>query len=459
MSSVPNLRAVPTWRRTPRPILVVALAASIAAGSYGWTQLGGRPTASSMPAAPRFVDAPVADSVPPQPLADVDRAIGVWSANLDRDPADFVAATQLAELYLGRARLTSDAGDLERAFDASVRALDAHPDLAAARLLQAQVRLAQHDFEGARRQALAILADHPGLPHAIAALGDAELELGAYEAAAETYERLAAATSGPAVLARQARLESITGNLDRARALAVEALAGVVDATDVAVTEVAWYHTLEGSLAFQAGDLDAAAAAYRAAVDAWPSSAAALAGLARVRAAAGESAQAIELYRRSIAVAPTLDAAAALGDLLAATGHADEANASFDQVRALAALGLTDRQWALFLANHQEDPAQAVEVAAADLERRPDVYAHDAYAWALYAAGRFAEADAAMRQARAHDTEDAFLDYHAGMIAAALGEDGEARTLLAAALARNPGFDSIQAERAAATLETLETDR
>jgi tetratricopeptide (TPR) repeat protein len=100
-----------------------------------------------------------------------------------------------------------------------------------------------------------------------------------------------------------------------------------------------------------------------------------------------------------------------------------------------------------------------VEVTAADLERRSDVYAHDAHAWALYAAGRFAEADAAMQAARAHGTQDALLDYHAGMIAAALERDDEARRLLTAALDRNPSFDALQAQRAAATLAPLEADR
>jgi tetratricopeptide (TPR) repeat protein len=462
MRSPMTLASIPTSHRRPiRPILIVVAAVALAIASFGWMPLTGRQPLATPMAPP--VGVPVADVDPLQPLADIDSAIAVWTGNLERDGDDFIAATQLAQLYLGRARLSADPADLDRALDASARALEANADLVAARLLQAQVRLARHDFNSARADALAILAAHPGLAQAVATLGDAELELGAYDEAATNYTQLAAAAAGPAVLARQARLASITGDLAGARRLAADALAGALDQPDISATELAWYHTLAASLAFQAGDLSAADAAYTDAIDAWPASAAALAGLGRTRAASGEIDGAIELYQRSVAIVPNLEARATLGDLLARAGRLEERDAAYAQVRAAAALaaasGLSDRQWALFLANHGEDPAQAVEVAAGDLERRGDVHAHDAYAWALFAAGRFVEADAAIGAARAQSTEDALIDYHAGMIAAALGRDAEARTLLTAALARNSGFDLLQADRAAAALAALETNQ
>ena len=52
-------------------------------------------------------------------------------------------------------------------------------------------------------------------------------------------------------------------------------------------------------------------------------------------------------------------------------------------------------------------------------------------------------------------THDALLQYHAGMIANALGDTARARQLLQAALNLNPGFDPLQAARARATLDTL----
>jgi predicted Zn-dependent protease len=116
---------------------------------------------------------------------------------------------------------------------------------------------------------------------------------------------------------------------------------------------------------------------------------------------------------------------------------------------------LYNRQLVLFDVNHAVRLDEALRLATAELAVRTDVYGWDAYAWALLANGRARDADAAMRQARALGTQDPLLDYHEGMIAAALGQTGRARTLLSAALARNPGFDPLQAVRARQTLAGL----
>jgi tetratricopeptide (TPR) repeat protein len=450
-----------TARRVPRPGLILAAAVAVAVTSYLWTVIGGRATASpSLIASAPAIGLPAAVTDPLQPLADMDRAIRVWTGNVERNESDFIAAINLSELYLGRSRLSADPADIDRALDAAARALKANPELVAASLLHAQAQLARHDFSGAEIAAAAILKAHPGYAPALATLGDAQLELGRYNDARATYRSLGPWSTSPAVTARLARLASITGELARGRRLAADAIRQAEGDAAIRPTDLAWYHTLAGSLAFQAGELSAAATEYRAALEAWPASAAALAGLGRTRVAQGDLETAISLYQRSLAIVPLPDPLATLGDLLTLTGRKDEASAAYAQVRAIdqleSATGLYDRQFALFLANHGEDPGHAVEIAAADLERRSDVYAHDTYAWALYAAGRYREADLAMHDARVVGTEDPLLDYHAGMIARALGRDAEARRLLRAALDRNPGFDVLQARTAASALAELE---
>ena len=75
---------------------------------------------------------------------------------------------------------------------------------------------------------------------------------------------------------------------------------------------------------------------------------------------------------------------------------------------------------------------------------------------ALFAAGRNDEADAAIDEARAHGTEDALVDYHAGMIAAAVDRPDEAAALLRAALDRDGALGPLRADRAADALANLE---
>ncbi len=60
-----------------------------------------------------------------------------------------------------------------------------------------------------------------------------------------------------------------------------------------------------------------------------------------------------------------------------------------------------------------------------------------------------------MTTALAFGTRDAKLLYHAGMIKAALGDAGQARTLLTEALELDPSFDPLQADVARAKLADL----
>jgi tetratricopeptide (TPR) repeat protein len=437
------------------PLIAAALLA--VAVSYAALAAFRASTVPIQAAAPMF-DLPGSTGAMPGGLERIGAAIGTWTANLDRDPADFLAATNLATLYLARAQLTGDPADYDRALQAVDRALETDASLLGARVLRARALYASHDFAGAERAATALLADHPGLPQALAIQGDALLETGDYPGADAVYAQIGGPPSAP-LLARQARLAALTGSLERGRSVAAQAFALADADPATSAADRSFYWLLAGALAFQAGDLERALDDYRAAVEAWPDSAMALAGLGRARAATGDLAGAIRAYERAVAIRPEPATLAALGDLLAVAGREADAALRHDQVRAFAAIereaGLFGRSIVLFYADHGEAVDEAVTLASAELEARTDVYGWDASAWALYAAGRFDEADAAMTRARAHDTEDAVLDYHAGMIAAALGREAEAAELLEAALDRNPAFDPIGAERARQTLAQL----
>jgi len=114
-----------------------------------------------------------------------------------------------------------------------------------------------------------------------------------------------------------------------------------------------------------------------------------------------------------------------------------------------------NRQLALFSANHTRNLSEALTLASAELAGRKDVYGYDAAAWALYKNGRYAEAAEAMDEAMKLGTRDASLYYHAGLIAAGLGNQQRAHTLLTEALAINPEFDPLQARIARETLQRL----
>ncbi|HUK63751.1 MAG TPA: hypothetical protein VLV15_10460, partial [Dongiaceae bacterium] len=87
--------------------------------------------------------------------------------------------------------------------------------------------------------------------------------------------------------------------------------------------------------------------------------------------------------------------------------------------------------------------------------RRHSILVADAYAWALYANGRYVKAATMSRFAMSLGTRNALIFFHAGMIDLRLGRRDGARSLLARAIATNPHFSILHAPVAARTLATL----
>jgi Tfp pilus assembly protein PilF len=117
-----------------------------------------------------------------------------------------------------------------------------------------------------------------------------------------------------------------------------------------------------------------------------------------------------------------------------------------------------DLELALFDADHG-DPVGALAAARAEWGRRQSVHVADAYAWALYANGRYARASTLSERALALGTRNALFLFHAGMIRLELGDEQGAARYLSAALATNPNFSIQHADAAAMTLARLEAGR
>ena len=83
------------------------------------------------------------------------------------------------------------------------------------------------------------------------------------------------------------------------------------------------------------------------------------------------------------------------------------------------------------------------------MENRHDVWTLDAYAWALYANGQYAEAGRQIEKALAIGTRDAVLFYHAGAIEAASGKRAEAIRYFQQSLDLNPTSEVSEAARRA----------
>ena len=457
--------SLPRPRRL-RPLVILAASLALVVGSQLAPNLlprAGAPSSAAQP--PQTVagpitapDAPVTGA--PGSLATIDHSIAAWTINVEANARDYISAANLGLLYEARARLSGDISDYGRAEEAVTRSLAIEPRQLDVQALHARLLFATHDFAKALTEAQAIDRAAPDQPALLAIMADARLELGDVDIASQLYARINTLAPGPAVTARLARLAFLRGDPSAAVAGAEAANAAAL-AEGQAGPGLSWYAYLAGTLNLAAGSPDAAATWYDRALSAWPGSFLALAGRARAAAALGATEAAIAGYRAAIAVAPQPDALAALGDLLALGGDTAGAEEQYATVVAIAGLqgsggGLVfNRQLVLFDVNHGRDLATALTLAEHELAVRKDAYGYDAYAWALLANGRAADADAAMTRALALGTRDATMLYHAGEIALALGDSARAKDRLEAALGIRGALDPLSVAKATASLATL----
>ncbi|HXD96083.1 MAG TPA: tetratricopeptide repeat protein [Candidatus Acidoferrum sp.] len=391
-----------------------------------------------------------------------DQIIKFHQSRVAADPDDPLAHNRLAGAYIQKAR---EGGDLtyyalaETAARRSVTLLPRGPSAATATTVLAVVHLARHEFGEALTRAREALDLDPvdAAPHAIA--GDALIELGDYETAAQTYARMAGLEGPRRPDSRVAYLRFLHGDATGAIA-GMRRAVEVVHATRPTGEPTAWARAQLADLLFHTGDLDGAAAAYRESLAAAPGYHRALAGSARVRAAQRRYREAVEGYQKALGVIPLPEYAAALGDVYTRMGREADARRQYALVEYIGKLSelnrvVYNRELALYYADHGVRLADALALARTELQARRDIYTHDVLAWALYKNGRAREALEPMAQALRLGTPDARLLFHAGMIHHALGEADAARDYLGRALALNPSFHVIQAEVATKTLAEL----
>ena len=441
---------------TYRKIVLMLIAAlAIMGGSHGLSRINRE---SSSPA-PASISIGLEGPASAPGMKTTDEMIKLWQGRFERDPRDFISLTFLGEAFIRKARETGDVSEYERA-DATLRkALALHPNYEVAQAYLSVVQYVKHDFQGALDLASQVYAAHPNAIQALATMGDAQLELGRYAEAENTYEKLNEKSPSAPVYTRLARLAWLHGKPTDALNWMQQAV-DESDETGLSGENLAWYHFQLGELYFNTGQLKPADSQYDAALDAFDNYYLALAGRGKVRAAQGDYNDAITFYEQAVSIIPQPDLLAALGDLYTLTGDAPKAKQEYDTVEFIGKLEainqvIYNRQLALFYANHNRNLEKSLDMSQKELEKRKDIYAYDTYAWALYKNDRYTEAAEMMKNAMKLNTLDAMLYYHAGMIYHALGEDKQAERMLSQALAINPHFDLIQASIARLNLTDI----
>lgn len=352
-----------------------------------------------------------------------DRDIEFYAKRIVEDPSSALDRSALSRLLFARARTSGSTTDLDRAEVLARESIAERTQRnSQAFELLATLLMTRHEFRAAHAVALRADSLYSDTPSHLALLGEIELELGEYKAAASRFEAINYDGRNFTTGARLARWYELTGSINRARELLGRAIVNVDKRDDLPREQVAWFHYRLGDLELRAGNIAAADSAFQQGLARNPDDVRVLGGLARAALALREWRKAVDYGERATAI--QLDPAtlgsvslayAQLGDTAQAASYARAMSAS-----ALEQPGLIHRAWGMFLLDHgtAKDRADVLRRARLELRDRKDVYGHDLVAWALFRNGQTDEARKHMKLALAQNTQDVMLTEHARGIGA-----------------------------------------
>lgn len=371
-----------------------------------------------------------------------DREIALWQKRVRSGVMDPIAGLdRLGWAYVAKGRAVGDAGYFKLAECCADAMAARDADWADRSVLRGHAWLQQHRFAETESLARRLVADR-GAPDDFALLSDALMEQGDLAGAIAAGQRLADLRPGYAAAVRIAHLRWLSGDLPGAGA----AMAEAVTMAGPAEAEVrCWAEVRLGHYRLQAGDHAAATALATAVLKVRPDYAKAWLLRGQVALAEGRAGLAVAALRTAQERSPLPQYQWWLAEALRANGDAVAAEQVESALRN-GGVSTDPRTVALFLATRGIAPEQALAWAEAELAVRHDALTQDALAWTRWAAGDAAGAAAAIALALRDGIADARVWLHAGVMAAAAGEDRAARTYFETA--RRYGGTLMPSERA-----------
>lgn len=360
-------------------------------------------------------------------------------------PNDTEAHAKLGFALLQQVRATGDSAGYAAAEAALSEALSRDPNNVDAMVGMGVLGLAEHHFEESLAWGEQAKALNPFRAEVLGIIVDSQVELGRYAEALDSGQAMVSLRPSLESYTRVSYLRELHGDV----AGAVEAMQAAVDAGVPGTESALWVTYQLGDLYVKQGDLKSADAIFATMIAQEPTYAYGHAGKAHILAARGEYDEAIAIYERIIEQMPMPGFLTALGDLYMTTGETAKANLLFDEVRngysEDLANGMNEQlEVTMFELDHSTDHARNLALAQHAHELRPNIFAEDTLAWALYQTGDPEAAWTYSQKALRLNTPDPRFYYHAGVIAHELGKNTEAAEYLNRAIEINPYF-SVEA--------------
>lgn len=451
--------AQPGFLRSGRGRLVVGAAAALlivaivvgAGSAAGWFSGLGKPSDPALRA--------LSDVKPPD-WSQTDRQVQSYQDTVKASPDNWRALDALGGLYLQKVREVGDPSYYGKAETVFRQALALNPKDFDAMIGLGSLALARHQFEQAYDWGQKARELNSSKSTIYGVIGDALIETGRYDEAVTTFQTMVDLRPDLQSYSRVSYARELHGDLDGA----IDAMEKAVEAGVPNTEGTAWTRVQLGNLQLLRGNLDAAERQYDTTLANLPGYVYGIAGQAKVAAARGDNAKAINLYTQAIKIVPAAEFVIALGDLYRVTNRPEQAAQQDKLLRAMTRLfnanGVeTDLEMALYELDHGGNAPDVLGRARALYAKRPTIKAADLLGWALYQTGDYQEGLQYAKEALKLGTKDPVYRFHAGMLAAKTGDSLLAQDYLSQALAQNKAFSVLYAAEAQRTLDNLRAGR
>jgi tetratricopeptide (TPR) repeat protein len=351
--------------------------------------------------------------------------VSTMTAKLTQEPANAPALLSLSNALIRLQRVNNDGRAVITAEEHLRAFLARQPAHYEARRMLAAVLLSQHRFRDAIAEANKAMAADPRDAWNYGAAGDGYMELGDYDRAFQSFDRMGRLQPGPPAYARIAYALEIKGDLEGA----LDYMRRAADGTSPNDPEgQAWHYVQIGDLQLQLGRVPQARLEYERADATFPGHPMAITGMARVKMLDGDLTAARLMLQAQLAKTATPDLARAIAELSGAIGDAIAVEQYYQMAEQIerAAWGNGAKQPQVLARILSERPGRAGEAVALAEEAaraRADIDTMDTLAWAYFRDGRLAEAKRASEQALRTGTRHARIRCHADVIGAHLRRD------------------------------------
>src|SRR4030095_9559314 len=374
----------------------------------------------------------------------VDKYISELEVQVKENPSGSSLYNMLGAAYLQKARETADPEFYSKAEDNLRRAIELNPKNFEAIYRMGTLSLARHQFTEAMEWGNMSIQLNPYNGPINGVIFDAEIELGRYDDALKTIQKMVNMRPDMTSYSRVSYYRELRGDINGA----IDAMRSAINAGAPNSENTAWCMVQLGHLYRNSGDPVKAEVQYQAALTEYPMYYQGLLAMGKLLFIRNDNTGAIQFLKKSLEVNPSAEAMIWLGDVYRITGQNDKAEEQYQNVRFMNTLlkenGVdVDMELALFEADHNTDLDEALKNAASSLEKKPTIKSYNTLAWLQYKTGNYTEAGTNITSALKLGTKDPLLYYQAGMIFTKLLETEKAKSYLDYALKINPRLTEL----------------